>query len=247
MQPHPRFCSRDTVSKLIKGKHVALIGSGPGLLLNAPGFIDSHELVIRVNNYAITGLVTGKRTDVLYSFFGSSIRKRVPELLRDGVKLCMCKCPDAKFMESDWHDKHGKPRGVDFRYIYEERKDYWFTDTYVPTVPEFLAHFNLLGGHVPTTGFSALLDVLSYEPAQIFLSGYDFFQSKIHNLNEAWKPQNPDDPIGHVPDAEREWFVKNMDSLPVTMDEMMKAALKNEVRPQRSANRRRFRPRPRAA
>lgn len=235
------FCDRERVREMIEGKFVALIGSGPGLLLNPPGFIDSHEIVIRVNNYALTGPVTGKRCDIHYSFYGTSIRKRVDELKRDGVKLCIAKCPNAKFMESDWHARNGKTRGVDFRYIYEERKDWWFCPTYVPTVDEFLEHFRLLNNHVPTTGFSALLDVLSFKPANCFLSGYDFFQSHIHNLSERWKPANPDDPIGHVPDAERAWFAANYPNLPVTMDETMAAALSRQVRPQ--PGRKVFRPR----
>lgn len=227
-------CSREVLREAIEGKFIALVGSGPGVLMNPPGFIDSHEVVIRVNNYALTGPVTGKRCDIHFSFYGTSIRKRVDELKRDGVKLCIAKCPNAKFMDSPWHEKNAKPRGVDFRYIYEERKNWWFTPVYVPTVEEFMAHFRLLGNHVPTTGFDALLRILEFKPANVFLSGYDFFQSKIHNVNERWKQNNPDDPIGHVPDAERAWFAQNYPNLPVTMDETCRAALQNSVRPQSS-------------
>lgn len=236
------FCNRERVHRAINDKFVCLVGSGPGLLLNTPGFVDSHDVVIRVNNYALTGAITGKRTDIHYSFYGSSIRKKAAELQRDGVILCIAKCPDAQFMESEWHAKHGKMRGVDFRYIYEARKDFWFCDTYVPTVDEFMRSFDLLGGHVPTTGFSAVLDILSYGPANVYMTGFDFFQSRIHNLHEKWSPQNPDDPIGHVPDAEREWFAQNVSNLPVTMDEMLQAALRKGVKPQRMRSRR-FSPR----
>lgn len=225
------FCDRETIREAIEGKFIALVGSGPGLLMNAPGFVDSHEVVIRVNNYALTGHITGKRTDIFYSFFGSSVRKKTTDLIRDGVKLCMAKCPDAQFMQSDWHEKHNKPRGVDFRYIYEQRRDWWFCPTYVPTVDEFMANFAILGDHVPTTGFAALLDVLSYNPQQVYMTGFDFFQSKIHNVHERWTAQNPDDPIGHVPDSEREWLLTNKDHYPITMDEMLRAALHNGVRP----------------
>lgn len=235
------FCDRETARKAIEGKFVALVGSGPGLLNNLRDFVDSHDVVVRVNNYVLTGPVTGKRTDVHYSFYGSSIRKKAVELKRDGVKLCICKCPNAQVMDSDWHRINGKMRGVDFRYIYEDRKDYWFCDTYVPTVEEFMAHFNLLGGHVPTTGFAALLDVLSYKPASIYMTGYDFFQSRIHNLHEHWSPGNPGDPIGHAPDAERAWFAANAASLPVTMDETMTAALSGGVQPRIKKSSRAFR------
>lgn len=221
------FCDRAYVADFFEGKHVALVGSGPGILDNVPGFIDSHEIVIRVNNYRCTGRITGKRTDCYYSFFGTSIRKTASELQRDGVKLMLCKCPNGQFMDSAWHHKHNKMRGVDFRYIYEARRDFWFCPTYVPTVEEFVAHFKLLGGHVPTTGFAALLDVLSYKPASIYMSGYDFFQSGLHNLNQTWGPANAGDPIGHAPDAERAWLAENATALAITMDETLQHALNN--------------------
>lgn len=211
------FCDKATVRKAIKGKSVAIVGSGPGCLDNQRGLVDSHDVVVRVNNYKLFP-ATGFRADIFYSFFGSSIKKTAKELARDGVKLCMCKCPDAQFMESEWHRARGKMQGVDFRYIYQARRDWWFCDTYVPTVPEFMEQFDLLGGHVPTTGFSALLDVLSYKPKNVFLTGFDFFKSGIHNVNQRWKRANPSDPIGHVPDAERRWFAQNYENYPITMD-----------------------------
>jgi hypothetical protein len=219
------FCDREAVSRVLSGKTVAIVGSGPGSLQNEKGLVDSHDVVVRVNNYKLFP-ATGYRTDVLYSFFGQSIRKTVRELKRDGVGLCMCKCPNAQFMESKWHRERGKMAGVDFRMIYERRKDWWFCDTYVPTLEEFMAHFDMLGGHVPTTGFSALLDVLSYEPRHVFLTGFDFFSSGVHNVNERWRKMNSDDPIGHVPDAERGWFAEHHDEYPITMDARLSEAIR---------------------
>ena len=215
------FCDRDTVRKAIEGKTIALVGSGPGVMENEPGFVDSHDVVIRISNYKLFP-ETGKRTDIFYSFFGNSILKKAEELKRDGVYLCMCKCPNAQFIESRWHRLHRKMNGVDFRYIYEARKDFWFCDTYVPTVEEFLAHFELLGKHVPTTGFSGLLDVLSYNPKSVYMTGFDFFTSNIHNVNEPWRRMNPSDPIGHVPEAESRWFIKNEGNYPIVMDQRLK-------------------------
>jgi hypothetical protein len=222
-------CTREAVAAVLTGKTVALVGSGPGVLDNKPGFVDSHDVVVRVNNYK-TGPAAGARCDVFYSFFGSSIKKKSLHLQADGVKLCICKCPDAKFIDSAWHETNGKPHGVDFRYIYRDRADFWFCPTYVPTVEAFLVHFRLLGDHVPTTGFSALLDVLSYAPTSIYMTGFDFFQSGIHNVNETWRAGNPTDPIGHDPNAERAWFAANAARLPVTMDQLLEKALTGAVR-----------------
>lgn len=218
------FCDRARVRRVFEGKRVAIVGSGPGVLDNAPSFIDSHEVVVRVNNYKLSP-ETGGRTDVYYSYFGDAIRKTADELKRDGVYLCMAKCPDAQFMESDWHAVRGKMRGVDFRYIYRNRADWWFCDTYVPTLDEFRAQFDLLGGHVPTTGFSAILDVLSYDPRSVYLTGFDFFASGVHNVNERWRPGDPSDPIRHRPDLELQWLAQNVASHPISVDRRLAALL----------------------
>lgn len=203
-------CDSQTVREAFEGRGVTIVGSGPGALENDPGFVDGHDVVVRVNNYK-TGPAQGSRCDVFYSFFGGSIKKPAEDLIADGVRLCLAKCPDAKFMESEWHRKNGKPHGVDFRYIYRDRRDWWFCPTYVPSVAEFVAVFDLLERHIPSTGFSALLAVLAHAPASVYLTGFDFFASRIHNVNEPWRPGNPDDPIGHSPERERAWLAAHRD------------------------------------
>lgn len=205
-----RFSDIERIRRLVAGKSVALVGSGPGVLDNPPGLIDDHDVIVRVNNYRLTK-ETGFRTDIHYSFYGSSIKKTAEELKQDGVKLCMCKCPDAKFMDSEWHRINNKPHGVDFRYIYQQRKGWWFCPYYVPTLEEFVASFDLLEQHIPSTGFSAILAILQCDPSRLYLTGFDFFASRVHNVNEPWRPGNPDDPIGHAPELERAWLAKHRD------------------------------------
>lgn len=174
-----RFVDRTELRERFAGKSVAIVGSGPGVLQNAPGLVDSHDIVVRVNNHRCVDARTGLRTDVHYSFYGSSIHKTPEELIAEGVTLCLCKCHDGKFIESDWHRLNNKPHGTDFRYIYKLRRAWWFTDTYIPTRDEFMASFELLERHIPSTGFSALLLIMSLEPASIFLTGFDFFASRV--------------------------------------------------------------------
>lgn len=219
-----RFVSFEDVAAQLRGKSVAIVGSGPGSLDNEPGFVDSHDVVIRVNNYK-TGPAQGFRADVHYSFFGGSIRKTSQDLQRDGVKLCMCKCPDAKAIESEWHERMGKVAGIDFRYIYRNRQHWWFCDTFVPTAEHFLKSFDLLGGRIPTTGFSAILDVLACEPRSVFLTGFDFFASGVHNVDEKWRAGDPLDPIGHLPELEAAWLRENTAHYPITFDKKLVARL----------------------
>lgn len=220
-----RFVDRSSVARLLNGRTVAIVGSGPGVLGNAPGLVDEHEVVIRVNNYRIVDDRTGRRCDVHYSFFGRSIKKTADELIRDGVKLIMCKCPDSHVIESEWHRRNGKMAGVDFRWIYRERKDWWPCDVFVPDGSEFLTTFYLLGKHVPTTGFSAIFDVLQYVPRSLYLTGFDGFRSGLHNLNEPWRQRNTDDPIGHVPERELAWLAANVSRYPIRMDAALSQAV----------------------
>ena len=222
------FVNNNIVERFFKDKSVAIVGSGPGCLDNDRGFINSFDTVVRVNNYKLNSR-TGNRTDVYYSFFGSSIKKNINDLKMDGVQLCIAKCPDARFMESEWHTRNNKELGIDFRYIYERRKNWWFTDTYVPTLEEFLATFHLLGWHIPTTGFSAILKVLENSPKKVYLTGFDFFESRIHNTNEPWKKINNDDPIGHRPDLEKLWLQDNMHLYNIIVDNQLARSLNGDL------------------
>ena len=203
-----RFVTFAEAAEHLRGKSVAVVGSGPSVLGNAPGFIDSHEVVVRVNNHR-TSPEAGLRTDCHYSFYGTSIRKDARELEREGVKLCMCKLPNSKPLSSEWHERNRKPEGVDYRYIYRMREGWWFCDTFIPDDARFLAKFDLLGKHQPTTGFAAILDVLECEPKSVHLTGFDFFTSGVHNVTDRWVAKNPDDPICHRPDLERDWIRAN--------------------------------------
>lgn len=199
---------------------MAIVGSGPGCLDNEPGLIDSFDVVVRISNFKLSP-ETGGRTDVFYSFFGDSIRKSIADLRRSGVTLCMCKCPNDHAIQSRWHEQHSRMKGVDFRYIYRNRANWWFCDTYIPDTETFLQKFRLLGDHVPTTGFAAVLDILSFSPAHVYLTGFDFFRSGVHNVNERWQARNADDPIAHDPERELQWLRLNAPRLPVTFDKRL--------------------------
>ena len=219
-----RMVTLEEARATVRGKRVAVVGGGPTALENVPGFIDAHDVVVRVNNYR-TGSEQGARCDIFYSFFGQSIRKTRDELARDGVRLCWAKCPDGKPLASPWHEAQGKTNGVDFRYIYRERERWWFCDTFIPDEAHFLRGVERLGGHVPTTVFSAIVDVLEAGPAAVYLTGFDFFRSGQHNVDERWKPGNPADPIGHRPEAERAWLRANWLKHPVYLDRALSGLL----------------------
>jgi hypothetical protein len=220
-----RFVSYSEASEKFIGKTVAIVGSAPSCAENEPGFVDSHDVVVRVNNYR-TGDRQGHRCDVFYSFFGGSIKKSIADLKADGVTLCMCKCPNSRPIESEWHSRApGRVNGIDFRYIYRMRADWWFCDTWIPSTDHFRRSFQLLDRHIPTTGFAAVLDVLAMRPRSVYLTGFDFFSSGLHNVNEKWRPGDPHDPIGHVPEREAKWIATNLGSYPIALDATLERLL----------------------
>lgn len=220
-----RFVSFAEVQDRLRGKSIAIVGSGPSCLDNAPGFVDSHDVVLRVNNYKL-GEAQGRRCDVFYSFFGGSIKKTAAELQRDGVTLCLCKCPNSKPVTSEWHERNGKQNGIDFRYVYAARRTFWFCDTFIPDDAHFLRSFECLQRHIPSTGFAAIWNVLPCSPKRVYLTGFDFFSSGVHNVDEKWRPGRSDDPIGHRPDLERGELARLAELYPITMDETMQQLMR---------------------
>lgn len=219
-----RFVTFDQAASHFIGRRVAIVGSAPSSLTNALGFVDGHDVVVRVNNYK-TGPAQGVRTDVHYSFYGNSIRKSAEDLAADGVKLCMCKCPNGKPIESPWHERTGRLLGIDFTFIYQRRANWWFCDTFIPDAERFVRSFEMLDRHIPTTGLAAILDVLDCQPRSVYLTGFDFFSSGVHNVDERWRPGDPDDPIGHRPDLEAAWLKRNVGAFPITFDAKLQELL----------------------
>ena len=202
-----KLLSKNDIVNIFKGKRVVVIGSAPSVLKNDGRHINGFDYVIRINNYKIDGFEkrVGTRTDVFYSFFGSSIKKKREDLKRDGVKFCMCKCPDAFCFEHKY-EKDPKNRGSDYRWIYENRKSWWFTPVYIPTLKQFMTIFKLMGNHVPTTGFSCVYELIECKPKELYVTGFDGFTSHIHNVNEHWRQKNLDDPIRHMPQVEMQFL-----------------------------------------
>lgn len=214
------FVTRSQARSRLEGRSVCIVGGGPSAAQNEPGLVDSHDVVCRVNNYRLVG-GAGKRCDVFFSFFGTSIRKTADELRRDGVTLCWAKCPNDIPIDSEWHRSKGKLEGIDFRRIYARRADWWWCDTFIPESKTFVEQFEMLGRRIPTTGFSAILEVLSCDPKSVYLTGFDFFASKMHEVDRPWRAKNMDDPIRHAPERERKWLIANINRHPITVDAAM--------------------------
>ena len=212
-----QYLKKSDLIDIFRGKRVAIVGSGPTALENASGYIDSFDLVVRINNYKTKGISTrgrpydyrphlGERCDYHFSFYGGSVRKTAAELKADGVKGHLCKCPNDDCHVTPWHKKNHQEQGGDFRPIYRRRDGFWIAPVYVPEKAHYMELFNSLGKHVPTTGFACIWELSQCYCDQMYITGFDFFKSSKHNVDEMWNPGKQDDPIKHMPDLEEQRF-----------------------------------------
>lgn len=221
---------KEDLYEIFNKKRVCIVGSGPSVMENASGHIDSYEVVVRVNNYKTKGIdkkgkeydfteKTGSRCDYHYSFYGSSIRKTVEELIDDGVKAHLCKCPNDECHVTEWHKGRGQIGGGDFRPLYRRRESFWGLPVYIPQKKHYMKLFDALGRHVPTTGFMGIWEILQCEPKELYITGFDFMSSGVHNVNERWLKGREDDPVRHIHHKEeaivRAWY---FDKKGITLD-----------------------------
>ena len=212
---------------------MAIIGSAPSALQNDAQYIDAYDEIIRINNFKTIGTDlkgrnydfrnrVGYRTDWHYSFYGGSIRTKHDEL--KGIKGHLCKCPNEEVVHlTDWHKMRKLEKGCGWAWIYRARKDYWVAPVYIPEKAHYLECFNMLDGHVPTTGFACIWELIQMPVREMYVTGFDFFTSGRHNINEKWRENNLDDPIRHVPMAEKAIFKKWVKQMPkIKIDKYLK-------------------------
>jgi hypothetical protein len=215
----------DNLKEIFKGKTVAIVGSAPSVLNNTCDMIENNDIVVRINNYKTRGIDlrsvpydytqnVGVRVDYHYSFYGGSIRTTGQELKDANCKGHLCKCPDEEIVHmTEWHKARKALHGCGWAWIYRRRLGYWVAPVYVPEKEHYLKLFNILGQHIPTTGFSCIWEISQLEPKQMYITGFDFFSSGKHNTDEMWRTKNNDDPIKHVPEVEakllKQWAYKN--------------------------------------
>jgi len=168
----------EQLENFIKNKRLLVVGGAPSASKKSKDWYDTFDVIVRCNNYK---KINNDRTDVFYSYFGRNIKKTKEELLKDGVKFLINKCPNANMTKvltnCDIQDK-------DYRWIYDLRKDWWFCPLISLTEQNLIRQIGFLDGYMPTVGFSAILFFSKYTKLDII--GFDCFESGIHNLNEKW-------------------------------------------------------------
>jgi hypothetical protein len=162
-----------------KGKTVLILGSGPGVTSVTSKQMLKYDLICRVNNY--TWHNENHKIDVYYSFLGNSIRKKATEMIKDNVKLIICKCPDENVIVTHEDGSLNQNLSCDTRYVYKHRiKGRFFIKPYhIINTEQYNAH-NRLIGHICSSGTAAILDILHFSPKHIHIAGFDWFRSGKH-------------------------------------------------------------------
>lgn len=170
--------SHKEVKKYIEGKSIIVLGSAPCVKNVTSNMLKSFDIIVRLNNYK--HFCDCKKTDIYFSFFGSSIKISEKQLKEDGCKFIVYKYPAIDFTR---HHKHQDGFALDCRN--EKYKRNWNIPFYRVPKNSFINNY-LMTDRIMTTGLSAIIEMIRLG-GDVTIAGFDFFESKIHNLDEPWK------------------------------------------------------------
>lgn len=191
---------RQALKEYIGNGDVLIVGGAPSAAMMDERYYDGFQTIVRFNNYKKSN---DAPTDVFFSYFGRNIRKTQKELKDDGVEFLINKYPNEDMTERFKQEGFTKIQDTDFRWVYELRKDWWFGTRINLTADELFEQVRLLGGIMPTTGFSCIDFFVRTLHIPVEIIGFDCFKSGIHNLNEPWDMDG-----GHDPQREEELLEK---------------------------------------
>lgn len=167
----------------IDGARVAIVGNAGYLADVGQGErIDDHDLVLRMNNFRVTGFESsvGSRVDIYMSnFYVPDIDFTNPDIGK------------ARWVISSRPNVFRKPKvhHVDLRYgehLTEGLRAIGASTAYTPSLPYVLDVASRLRD-TPTTGLMAILlatDVLLPRCASVYVTGFSFFEGKPHYFRE---------------------------------------------------------------
>jgi len=205
------------LSDMLKGSSVAICGSAPSIQDNRDGYIDKHDIVVRMNNFKLLRSC-GEKKHIYYSYFGKAIRKNASEI--NEFEVVMCKYPEVDFTGHTYGETDAG-YSENFIKFYENKKSFFnkiFVPVWKPRLSEWTQNF-LSIGRIPSTGLSCILDILRFKPKKIYITGFDFFSTMMHNVNE---PITQKELSRHDFEREKEFFEKIVRYEPVELDKHLK-------------------------
>ena len=209
----------DDFRQYLKGKTVALVGPSKTMSMQNNGqLIDSYDVVVRLNNMlempkGHEGKL-GSRTDVVYATLDDPPKKIAYECAKNKVKYLSSSYP-----KGEWFFKDRMMNNVKTLKMVKK-----FKTVTLPDEPYFsVKNTNKTR---PNTGFSAIIDLLSSDIKELYITGVDFFRSvsldgehsyfKDYNCQWSNKPKKSflkveyDGNDRHDPDKDFLYFKKEM-------------------------------------
>lgn len=212
--------SESEYKDFLKGKRVALVGPGKTVCLKKQGeLIDSYDVVVRLNDMLkipnIVKQYIGYRTDVIYSTLDGNPHAIINNLSSNSVKYASSSYP-----KEEWFFEERMQKNISFL---KSQKS--FKTIILPSSPYF--DVKRKTNSRPNTGFSAIIDLLSSELSELYITGIDFYRSVIEDEGTAYmfgyncqwtnkkghqytkKHIESDGPDVHDPDASYQFFKEN--------------------------------------
>jgi hypothetical protein len=195
------------------GKRIAVVGPASSAFNTGKGaYIDGFDLVVRVNKSVLTieagkhAADIGTRTDVLFHCFLENMHSGGGPLdfalyRRQGIT-------DVINPRNEWT---GLRNSFNFykKYLAAQR-------TYVLSRKLYHDINQSLGGHRPTTGYSALCTLLESDFSELYITGFTFFKTAYgdgyrDDMKQAQQARDFMQGVGlHNPDKEYEAFKKRL-------------------------------------
>jgi len=182
--------------KTLRGASLAIVGNAGYLAdLQQGGHIDSHDLVLRMNNFRTAELEpqVGRRLDIFMSTFYHDVQLD-PSLIAQARYLIASVPNNLRKRGLNW--RHGQAITAALQQLGRR-------EVFVPSYESFDTKRRQIGKY-PTTGAMALFLVLEHllpVCGSIYVTGFSFFTGRSHYFGDQRVL-----PTNHAPDREQQLF-----------------------------------------
>lgn len=179
----------DDLKNLVKNKTVAIVGPSPHLVNTGLGkFIDSHDLVIRINEILPSGYFQdyGSKTDIVFLNLGNDWIEITLEMINKDIKalneIKLFVNPRNNLDVSTENRFKKDPN----QNIFNNFKKLNISNNFIHIGNEKNKEFEDKVGTFPTTGLLTIMSILECEFANLFVCGFSFYSTKYrYNPNKS--------------------------------------------------------------
>ena len=167
----------EKLKNIIKNKNVVIVGPSSQIDVHGDAeFIDSHDVVVRVNNCTIDEKHRGVKTDIVY--FDGGHTRLTDHILHRGAELhIVFAYPRHLWFSNRFEQTHSALNQMGKQYSVVDEK--WYD--------EFNANMNTPKLDIdvrPNTGTIAIFNVMSFDPKSLHIVGMDFHAHGYEKQNK---------------------------------------------------------------